>query len=84
MLEPYAENLPLHWPHTVTYCHSCVTMLSDLWWMHHANRYVERPHLVFNEDGTLPVALTNGVKIGAQPGMQNDDQSYTLLRPLAV
>jgi hypothetical protein len=27
-------------------------------------------------------ALTNGVKLGAQPGICNDDQSFTLLRPL--
>lgn len=45
--------------------------------------YVERPHLVFDETGIKPVALTNGVKYGLQPGIQNDDQSYTLLRPLA-
>lgn len=44
--------------------------------------YCERPHLVFDTDGVTPVALTNGVKMGAMPGMQNDDQSYTLLRPL--
>jgi hypothetical protein len=29
-----------------------------------------------------PVALTNGVKLGAQPGIANEDQSFTLLRPL--
>ena len=44
--------------------------------------YVERPHLVFAKDGVTPVAVTNGVKLGAQPGMQGDDQSFTLLRPL--
>eukprot|EP01050_Picozoa_sp_SAG11_P017397 SAG11_NODE_2506_length_3275_cov_2.399559_3_plen_147_part_00 len=43
--------------------------------------YCERPHLVMDERGE-PVALTNGVKIGPQPGMANDDQSFTLLRPL--
>ena len=42
----------------------------------------QRPHLVFAEDGVTPVALTNGVKMGPQTGMANDDQSFTLLRPL--
>ena len=37
---------------------------------------------MFAEDGVTPVALTNGVKMGPQPGMANDDQSFTLLRPL--
>lgn len=44
--------------------------------------YCERPHLVFGVDGVTPVALTNGVKLGPQAGMANDDQSFTLLRPL--
>lgn len=44
--------------------------------------YCERPHLVFDKDGVTPVALTNGVKLGKQAGLVNDDQSYTLLRPL--
>ena len=35
----------------------------------------ERPHLVFDTDGTTPIALTNGVTV-------HGDQSYTLLRPL--
>jgi len=41
--------------------------------------HCERPHLIFDKDGTTPVALTNGVKI---QGLSNDDQSFTLLRPL--
>jgi len=28
--------------------------------------YCDRPHLVFDKDGTTPLALTNGVKLGAQ------------------
>ena len=43
--------------------------------------HCERPHILFDKDGTTPVALTNGVKI---QGMSNDDQSFTLLRPLAT
>eukprot|EP01051_Picozoa_sp_SAG22_P007526 SAG22_NODE_533_length_9401_cov_5.643625_3_plen_302_part_00 len=43
--------------------------------------YCERPHLVLGAAGE-PVALTNGVKKGPQPGLANDDQSFTLLRPL--
>ena len=39
----------------------------------------ERPHILFDKDGVTPVALTNGVKI---QGRSNDDQSFTLLRPL--
>ena len=31
--------------------------------------------------GKVPLALTNGVKI---QGLSNDDQSFTLLRPLAT
>ena len=41
--------------------------------------YLERPHLIFDESGTKPVALTNGVKPGW--GVMQD-QSFTLLRPL--
>jgi hypothetical protein len=41
--------------------------------------HCERPHLIFDKDGTTPVALTNGVKI---QGLSNNDQSFTLLRPL--
>jgi len=41
----------------------------------------ERPHILFDKDGTTPMALTNGVKI---QGVTNDDQSFTLLRPLAT
>lgn len=43
--------------------------------------YCERPHFVFAEDGTTPLALTNGVKPGWGEG---GDQSFTLLRPLAT
>jgi len=43
--------------------------------------HCERPHMIFDEAGTTPVALTNGVKI---QGISNDDQSFTLLRPLAI
>ena len=39
----------------------------------------ERPHVLFDETGTKLIALTNGVKI---QGLSNDDQSFTLLRPL--
>ena len=41
--------------------------------------HCERPHMIFAKDGVTPVALTNGVKI---QGLTNDDQSFTLLRPL--
>ena len=41
--------------------------------------HCERPHVLFDESGKKPIALTNGVKI---PGLSNDDQSFTLLRPL--
>ena len=41
--------------------------------------HCERPHLLFDKDGFTPIALTNGVKI---QGLSNDDQSFTLLRPL--
>lgn len=41
--------------------------------------YLERPKLMFDESGTKPVALTNGVKPGW--GVMAD-QSFTLLRPL--
>ena len=44
--------------------------------------YCERPHLVFAADGVTPVALTNGVKVGEQKGIEGEDQSFTLLRPL--
>ena len=43
--------------------------------------HCERPHMLFAEDGVTPVALTNGVKI---QGLSNDDQSFTLLRPLRL
>jgi len=43
--------------------------------------HLERPQLVFAEDGFTPLALTNGVKTD-QTGLSNDDQSFTLLRPL--
>ena len=43
--------------------------------------YCERPHFIFAEDGTTPLALTNGVKPGWGKGA---DQSFTLLRPLAA
>jgi hypothetical protein len=39
----------------------------------------ERPHILFDKDGVTPMALTNGVKI---QGLSNNDQSFTLLRPL--
>ena len=39
----------------------------------------ERPHMLFDVSGTKPIALTNGVKI---QGLSNNDQSFTLLRPL--
>lgn len=41
--------------------------------------HCERPHIMFDKDGVTPVALTNGVKI---QGLSNDDQSFTLFRPL--
>eukprot|EP00854_Cymbomonas_tetramitiformis_P002174 gene2174-2882_t len=52
------------------------------------------PHLVFDaETGTIPIALTNGVHLDKsgeasqdrwrQRGYVSDDQSFTLLRPLA-
>jgi hypothetical protein len=41
--------------------------------------HCERPHVLFDKDGVTPIALTNGVKI---QGLSNDDQSFTLLRPL--
>jgi hypothetical protein len=41
--------------------------------------HCERPHLIFDKDGVTPIALTNGVKI---QGNSDDDQSFTLLRPL--
>jgi hypothetical protein len=43
--------------------------------------HCERPHLVMDKTGKVPLALTNGVKI---QGLSNDDQSFTLLRPLAT
>lgn len=43
--------------------------------------FCERPHFVFDKDGVTPLALTNGVKPGWGSG---GDQSFTLLRPLAV
>jgi hypothetical protein len=43
--------------------------------------HCERPHIIMDKDGVTPVALTNGVKI---QGLSNDDQSFTLLRPLAT
>ena len=43
--------------------------------------HCERPHLVMDRTGKVPLALTNGVKI---QGLSNDDQSFTLLRPLAT
>ena len=47
--------------------------------------HCERPHVIFDESGTKPIALTNGVKLTqAQSGLGNDDQSFTLLRPLAT
>lgn len=39
----------------------------------------ERPHILFDKDGTTPVALTNGVKV---QGLSNDDLAFTLMRPL--
>ena len=39
----------------------------------------ERPHLIFDDDGCTPVALTNGATYGGQYG----DASYTLLQPIA-
>ena len=41
--------------------------------------HCERPHVLFDRNGTAPVALTNGVKV---VGESNDDLSWTLLRPL--
>merc|ERR1719329_1427243 len=43
--------------------------------------HLERPQLVFAKDGKTPIALTNGVKT-EQTGLANNDQSFTLLRPL--
>lgn len=42
--------------------------------------HCERPHLVFDAKG-IPIALTTGVKTDAT-GLSNNDQSFTLLRPL--
>eukprot|EP00039_Didymoeca_costata_P022040 m.3544 g.3544 ORF g.3544 m.3544 type:complete len:68 (+) comp2785_c0_seq2:68-271(+) len=58
------------------YCYCCIPGTSTEF------PYCERPHFVFQPDGVTLAALTNGVKLGPQAGMQNDDQSYTLLRPL--
>ena len=39
---------------------------------------LERPHLIFDTDGYTPIAITNA----AQPGGEDLDYSYTLLRPI--
>lgn len=43
--------------------------------------HLERPQLVFAKDMVTPIAVTNGVKTD-QAGLSNNDQSFTLLRPL--
>ena len=39
----------------------------------------ERPHLIFDDDGCTPIALTNGLNYGGKYG----DATYTLLQPIA-
>lgn len=69
----------LHWTWTGT-CYTAKTQFTDGTEFQFPN--CERPHMVFDKTGTKPIALTNGVKNGFTQGMANNDQSYTLLRPI--
>ena len=68
----------VHWTYTGV-AYTSVTKYNDGTTVEYP--YCERPHLIFGKDGQ-PVALTNGVKLGPVAGITNDDQSFTLLRPL--
>jgi hypothetical protein len=50
-----------------------------------ASRYAngDRPKLLFAEDGVTPVAFTNAVGTGWGASGMDQDQTFTLLRPLA-
>jgi hypothetical protein len=42
----------------------------------------DRPHLLFGKDGVTPVALTTGAGTGWGATGMDQDQTFTLLRPL--